>query len=205
MIKLPQHFLSAFSPYHDYWAVYGGWRAILKSPYVLIALALTIIMSGLWTKENWWDNPLSVLPNLVGFTLSGVAVLTGWSNNRFVSKLMGRSKEGKEGPFVSVVATFTHFLLVQIIALLLALIAKSRPLANIPDEWWAWSTTHLPILSDVRMVLGHVFWFFSFAVFVYAILLTAAATVGIFWFARWSDRAHEREATEHPGAPGKDA
>jgi hypothetical protein len=129
-IQVPWKFKTAIDPYRDYWRIYGGLKAISSSPYVLIAALLSLLMSGIWTKEGWWDTPLAVLPNLVGFTLGGMALLTGWSNSRFISKLMGRSSNGDEGPFLKLVATFTHFLLVQIFSILFTLVAKSRPLSE---------------------------------------------------------------------------
>jgi len=44
-------------------ATYGGTKAIRKSGFFWIAMAVMIPTFSQWTKDGWWDVVLSVIPN----------------------------------------------------------------------------------------------------------------------------------------------
>src|SRR5690242_7024510 len=70
-----------------YWRAYGGFSAVLTPPYFHVALICTTLTFPFWRFPNWWDVPLGVLPNLLGFTLGGMAVLIGISEARVIRTL----------------------------------------------------------------------------------------------------------------------
>ena len=58
-----------------YWKAYGGFKALLLSPYLHVSFAIALILFPLWTGNPWWDFPLAILPNILGFTLAGFTIL----------------------------------------------------------------------------------------------------------------------------------
>jgi hypothetical protein len=187
MQKFSQTLGNVSKDFKDYWRVYGGCYAIIRSPYVHVSLVLTVIMSPLWLQPSWWERPLSVLPNLLGFTLGGMAVLTGWGNRKFAAILKGSDADGRASPYIESIATFVHFLIMQFLAIILALLASSRPLSNISSDNWGYLCERIIFISQIRLYGGYFFWFLGFFVFIYAVVLTISAIMGLFVFERISD------------------
>ena len=90
---------------------YGGWREICVSPYLHVAVVLAILTPGIWTRQGWWDIPLGVLPNVIGFTLGGYAILIAFGDERFKALLTTPSDQHLVSAFLAINATFVHFLL----------------------------------------------------------------------------------------------
>jgi hypothetical protein len=84
---------------------------------------LNLIMFENWFGR-WWDTPVAVLPSLIGFTLGGYAILLAFGDEEFKSVFAGATTKNKDSPYVIVSATFMHFIVVQVIALLIALAAE---------------------------------------------------------------------------------
>src|SRR5205814_6637527 len=59
-----------------YWRVYGGSRALFRSPAFLLSVLLSTICYPLWWSANS-SAPLvlSVVPNLLGFSIGAMAVV----------------------------------------------------------------------------------------------------------------------------------
>jgi hypothetical protein len=93
-----------------------------------------------------------------------------------------------------------HFIVVQIVALLASVIAKSRPFSETlrPDELLSFMGYH-------RDIVVHIFWFFGFLTFCYALCLGLAATAGIFRVAIWYDKFMNKrlKPTQPPAAAGR--
>jgi len=66
-----------------YWVVYGGWPALIWSPYFHLSLVLLVITASQWINPLWWDSVLSIVPNLLGFTLGGFAIFLSFGDDRF--------------------------------------------------------------------------------------------------------------------------
>ncbi|HGH8119852.1 TPA: hypothetical protein ACJOG3_003647, partial [Vibrio cholerae] len=115
-----------------YWVAYGGFKSILGSPYMHMSFFITLISSGIWLSPNWFEMPITVLPSIIGFSLGGYAIWLALGDDKFRASISGKTKTGQESPFIIVNATFVHFIVLQIIALFLALIGKSQPIQNIP-------------------------------------------------------------------------
>lgn len=159
-----------------YWRAYGGLRAMLRSPYLHLALVLLPLTANTWTSPLWWDAALNVLPNLLGFTLGGFAIFIGFGDERFRSLLAEPDDEVPERPtiYVGLCATFVHFILVQFLAVIAALLAKS---------WWfhaPWMDPLRPALPYLNFIGGAV----GFAVFLYALTSVVAATMHVLRIAR---------------------
>ncbi len=164
--------------------MYGGWRAFYTSIYLHISLILLALTGPLWLSLNnfWWNDVLSVLPNLLGFTLGGFAIFISFGNDDFKAFISGTDPDenGKKSPFMGVCATFLHFVLVQFLALFTAIVCKAV---------WAWSQflPCIPIIETFITPLRMIGWAFCYWLFLYGLMLIAAAALAIFRLATWYD------------------
>ena len=155
-----------FEIFTHYWSAYGGLKAFIKSFYLHVAIFLSILCYPLWMNKTeifWYDIPISVLPNLLGFTLGGYAILLAFGSEKFIAKIAGSEADGSPSPYMEVNAAFIHFLLVQAISLLFSLLGK--------------------IWEVDGIVLG----FLGFTTFLYALTTLIAACMAIFRVASWYD------------------
>lgn len=149
-----------------YWQIYGGWPSILTSIYFLAALIFTLLCFKAWFVKNenwaWFDLSTSVLPNILGFTLGGYAILLAFGSSKFMEVIAGdNEKKDDISPFMKINATFLHFIIVQVIALILSAFA---------------------LVWDLRT--GFVA-FFGYLSFSYAIMVSVAAAFAILRLASW--------------------
>lgn len=162
-------------PYRDvgrslrlYWRAYGGGASLVRSPYLHVAALLVLVTAPLWTgsvEPPWYDLTLAVVPSLLGFTLGGYAILLAFGDESFRQALSGPEPDGGASPFLVVNATFIHFILVQAVALLTALVFKT----------WEIRTGLLAMGGCI--------------VFVYAILTAVAAAFAVLNLANWFDKS----------------
>lgn len=153
-----------------YWKLYGGIGSFCESPYMHFALVISMITVRFWQSlENpWYDVVISVIPSMLGFTFAGFAILlTFGSDIRRV--LCGSDTDGKPSPFINDSTSIVHFLVVQTISLLLALIFKP-----------------FSVKSAVVTFVG-------IAVFYYAISLALAAILAMFRMATYIDQINPDE------------
>ena len=153
-----------------YWVAYGGSRALIRSPYFHAALVLLAVTFQSWMKPEWWTEVISVLPNLLGFTLGGFAIFIGFGDERFRALLAAPEDDPKQPTvYVSLCATFVHFILIQVLALSYAIVAKS---------WWfhcSWLDPireYLPLLNGIAGAIGY-------GLFLYALTSVLAATMHV--------------------------
>lgn len=156
-----------------YWNAYGGSRALFRSPYLHLAFFLLLITFNTWTDADWWDDVISALPNLLGFTLGGFAIFIGFGDERFRQLLADpeTDAEGNEVPtiYVSLCASFVHFIIVQLVALVYAVIAKS---------WWFYFPWPC-FIEDALPAIRLTFWAIGYGLFLYALTSVLAATMHV--------------------------
>lgn len=111
---------------------------------------------------------LRVLPSVLGFALGGYAILLAVGDERFRSILSGPDAEGNTSPFLTVNASFVHFIVLQVIGILLALLAA------------AWAPAQPGLCA-------YAFWWVGYLAFLYALLAALAATMQILRLAFWYD------------------
>lgn len=181
-----------FDIFARYWRGYGGWSSIFKSFYLHVALIITILMYAIWSQPGWWDISLNILPNLVGFTLGGYAMLLSFGGERFQNILI-KAKVGNVSAFVEVSATFTHFIVVQFIGLLCALLAKGTFVE--PPKFIRHFCEKLGTMVDL-LRLG--FWFFGVFLLIYALTTGVAATMRIYRLSENVVMAKPPEPTSPP-------
>jgi len=162
-----------FSIYARYWNAYGGFSALVRSFYLHAALVITLICANIWINPGWWDQVTSILPNVLGFTLGGFAIFISFGDDKFRQLLAEPETTEDDTPtaYVKLCSTFVHFIIIQIVALLVAIIAKAVhfPWESAPDLF----KLALPWLNGVAGLLGY-------ALFVYALTSALAATMHVF-------------------------
>lgn len=165
-----------------YWRAYGGSRSLFSSRYLLLALVILPLTWGTWSKELWWETVIGVLPNLLGFTLGGFAIFIGFGDERFKQTLAAPEDDpGAPSVYLEFSATFVHFILVQVIALLLAVAAKGMNFGV------AWPACIAKLIPAANLVLGGV----SYLCFLYALTSVLAVTFHVFRIASMYE-THQR-------------
>jgi hypothetical protein len=162
-----------------YFEAYGGLNALAKSRYFWGAVAITGVCSRYFTTPKWWDLSIAFVPGLVGFSIAGVAIFVSLGSDQLRARIAGKMPgEKEESPFMSFMAMFTHFIVIQLVALVAAFIAKAfyeaRPLGQNP-------------LAELSDSLREPFWLFGGLAFTYAILLCTALAVEIYRLASMID------------------
>ena len=184
--------ISASGSYEDlaeifkkYWKSLGGWSELRRSPYVHIAVFITTLLSGYWLSSDWQKNAISILPNLLGFGVTGYAIWIGWGDEKLREQLISFDTKPDVSAYVEVSAIFAHFAVVQIIALLSAIIfdALNYVLSEKSLLSLILVSTGLPTNTFTLIApLGAAIGFFFFA---YAIIVTLEATLALFRLATW--------------------
>ncbi|MEH0741176.1 hypothetical protein H4F05_06575 [Vibrio cholerae] len=178
--------MTSNSPLKEYWLAYGGWKALFSSKYFWGAFALNSLLFNAWypIDSKWWEMVLSITPNFLGFTLGGFAMWVAIGDEKFKGLIAGADEDDDISPYMEVNATFTHFLLLQIIALVLAIIAKNFDSVVINEPAMA--------------VAARIYSFGAHFIFVYALLTTLAAVLAILKVAKWYDeyRSVENQSEE---------
>src|ERR1035437_3917058 len=96
----------------DYWASYGGWKALIFSPYLHCAVLISILAYGLSDARRWSELAISILPNVLGFSVGGYAILMSFGGEKFLTLLAKVESDGVAA-LKGVSAAFVHFVLVQ--------------------------------------------------------------------------------------------
>lgn len=158
----------------SYLVIYGGWRMLCSSPYWHLSLLLTICSYKQWTGAQWQDTVTSVMPNLLGFTLAGYAVILSFGDEKF-RVLISQKGRFKYSPFLSYSTTFLHFVIIQSISLIFAITYKSTDGMQIP---W--------ILRYGLSVIGY--W-----IFLYSLCFAVAAGLAIYKLGRAFEKIKSQE------------
>lgn len=174
-----------------YWRIYGGFGALLKSPYFWVSALITILLYPSWSVSGWWDDVLSIMPNLLGFSLGGYAMWIAIGDDEFRKLISGEDGDGKPSPYMEVNAAFVHFIVLQMLAMILALVNKAYdiPLNN--------QNILVKFLGDAVFYVNTVSYFVSYFVFIYALLTAVAATLSLFRVSSYNDnkQTNERKKT----------
>jgi hypothetical protein len=184
---LPTEYNGVAEILSSYIEFYGGMTAVAKAPYLHSSLVLLIPTFGIWSVSGWWDLPIGILPNLISFTLARYALFMGFGDEKF-RRLMAGGTDG-EAPMLKISATFAHFIVVQVISVILAVVAKGRPVTSVLKIIGVQSLD-AGLAHHVRTVLGLGFWMISFCIFLYSICCSVATTLSVFRVTRWFNQHH---------------
>lgn len=175
MTKLKENVLK------EYWKTYGGISALLRSPYFLISIILTLLFVGSWWNKQWWETSIALLPSLLGFSLGGYAMFVSVGSDDF-KKIIAQKKNKKHSKFMQNNAMFMHFILLQITALIFALLASSISQNSVLIKFDYDFLSHAASLT-----LKNIFGFVGYFLLVYSILSALAAAFAIYKMAHLYD------------------
>lgn len=146
---------------NKYWECYGGFRSLITSRYLICSLLITLILYPKWMFDDWTSLSLSILPFLLVFSVISIAITFTLP----FAKLFNFITWNGKSYYLELAARFTHFVLVQIIAILLSIFAGTHYLHH-TSGFLASSANIINIISN----------FIGFLAFIYA-LSTVVATV----------------------------
>lgn len=162
-----------------YFKIYGGFNAIASSLYFWVSVAVSIVCAKYFFKPGWWELVLEVVPGLVGFSIAGVAIFVSLGSDKLRASIAGKVPGSEESsPFIDFMAMFTHFIVVQLLALILAILSKSifeSPVSEFPA-----------LVSLVDSFRSPV-WFVGGLLFIYAAMLCVALALEIYRLAEIID------------------
>ena len=162
--------------FNKYWSIYGGASALFRSRYLHVSIILTILLYPTWITHDWYNQVLSIIPNLLGFSLGGFAIFLALGDEKFRKIISGDGNKKNDSPFLSVNATFVHFILSQVIAIIMALLGKAYDFE-----------VENTIINSFFYTLKIFFAFFSYLFFMYALMCVFAATLSLFRVSTWYD------------------
>jgi hypothetical protein len=120
----------------------------------------------------WTSLPLNVLPNILGFSMGGMAITLAFSGSTLFRVITEGGKS--QSYFIRMVAAFYHFILSQVLAIFAALFCRVY-------QWWLFS-------------------FFGYLLMTYAILIALATAGQLFNIARVANEAADLNEEEVSGA-----
>lgn len=200
--RIPPSYWKPLEPLREYWRIYGGVGAVLTSPYFHLSIAITVLTSPIWIATDWWALSISVLPNIVGFTIGGYAILVSFGDEEFKKKIAGKTYDDNgDSPYMHVNATLVHTIVVQAAALLFSIIFKGLSFISYveisKDKGW----------SVISVVPGVILSAPGFLLFIYGLVLLIPLSINIFEVASWYDddqtgqRAAKCKAPPPPALP----
>lgn len=166
-----------------YFRDYGGWSAIFTSPFAILAVILGGVSYSSWGDSKWTDLVFQVMPNLLGFSLGTYALLFSLMSNPIKNAL--KNIKNKNGVLYidELNATFLHFIFMQILSFLWAYSYSQHIISDVHDYLKNTSVCHwdfMPLLRDFGSFVG-------ISLFLYAFLLTLAASLAVYRIARLSE------------------
>lgn len=167
-----------------YWGYYGGWRALVTSYYLWASFLVSAVFYPMWSSGGWWNYVLGVTPSLLGFSLGGYAMWIAFGDSSFRKMISGDS-DGKPSPFMEVSAAFVHFMIVQLLAILVALLAKAY--------YFELSSTHwlIVLMGEYYYYICLFGFYLGFSIFVYSLFSAMAAIMALFRAAHWYDKFND--------------
>jgi len=157
-VLLVEHYKGVFEGLKLYWKVYGGLSSLITSPYLHLSLIISLIAHPAWMSQNketfWFDLSLSTLPNLLGFTLGGYAILLAFGDDRFRKQIAEKTDDGNPSLFMSLNGAFLHFIITQAIAILFAIIGNALEIKAGVFAWIGFTLFIYSILTAVAAALA---------------------------------------------------
>ena len=114
-------------------------------------------------RWDWQGTVIATLPSILGFSLGGYAILVGFGDAAFFSIICKKMAEEKYSLYMRVNASFLHFILVQCVALIYAVLAKALHIDGIILFSFLGTTLYIyalgVIISTCFSVLNLADWF----------------------------------------------
>lgn len=157
---------------------------MLSSKFLWLSILISILLYPRWSQPNWWDDVLSIMPNLLGFSLGGFAMWIAIGDDEFRSLIAGEDETDDIepiSPYMEVNAAFVHFIILQLLSIILALFAKT---------YYFVLDTHTPYYETIVKTLPYIItpsYFIAYTIFIYAIFSGLASTFALLRVSKWYD------------------
>lgn len=184
-MKLPASYRGMRNSLTRYWRDYGGWQDFITSPLLHLSALIAAASYSVWLRPTWVDLPLSLLPNLLGFSLGAYALIFSLADERLLSALNTAPSDGGPTKLGMVNATFLHFILIQTFAIIFSLANKSTLLTDLVGLLPASEC----FIKVVRRALTGSAGLIGYFLTVYAVVLLIGAALAAYRLAIMSGRA----------------
>ena len=108
-----------------YWQVYGGFKSLIVSPWLWLAVAVTFFCWPFSSQGGWIGAAFSILPSLLGLSIGAMAITLAFPTTSIFNLLAENGRENSY--YLDVASKFLHFVLVQVTALLFCFFASAYP------------------------------------------------------------------------------
>jgi hypothetical protein len=151
------------------WRSTGGVKEKIKGFDFWLAVIVVILCYPTWSAPDWPAQVTSVLPNVLGFTLGGFAVFLGFGSDSFRT-LLAQSNPSSNSAFM-------YFVVIQIVAIMYALIATAMYKVITP-KFFLTQAQLFQILNFIGAGIGYF-------LFVYSLATSFRAALRIYRLSRW--------------------
>ena len=142
-------------------------------PDLIASGGLSVLLFPWWLTADWPDLLLSVLPNILGFTIGSFAIFLGVGSDTFRRAILGRSEQ--KSPYLRLSGLFVFSIAIQLLGIILAIIAKGFYKINTP----------VLIAGRAFDILQALASFLSVLIFCWGIIITLRVALRIFRVTRW--------------------
>lgn len=161
-----------------YWS-YGGAKSLLSSEYLFYSVLLSIPTYWVVVTGSWPSLTISVMPALAGFSIASFALFFSVLDAESQAKLSLPSEElNGRRPILMLASAISHAALVQIGALIYAIVFQSGPVESalnlLPED----TLPHRALIGIDVIIL--IFSYLGHLLTLYAILLVAGSVLSIF-------------------------
>lgn len=150
-------------------AAYGGWQSLRASSYLKLAIVLTVLSYGYIPEMGWTKLAQSIFPNLIGFSIAAIAIITVIGDDGFRGKMAKIStiRDG-ESDMISIMASFMWFIWIQMTALIISVVIDARSF----NACHAFSNTYC---KEVNFYSNMIFSTIGLLTFFYGIILVLSS------------------------------
>ncbi len=162
----------------SYWKNYGGWGALLGSPFLWLATVAGILVTYRFLDGSWAELALQTVPAVLGFTLGGYAILVSFAASDFRHAIAGKEADEETSPLMDISAAFYHFFAVQTLAFVYAFISPVFYDFNILTDALQFEYNSIVILfSEIGTFI---FTFIGCVLIIYTVLMILATAMRIY-------------------------
>jgi hypothetical protein len=162
---------------------YGGWAAIVQSPFLWISVVLSAVSYNAWISGAWASSTLSIIPNLLGFSLGTYALLFSLMSNRLKLALRAIKNSNGISYLNEINSTFLYFISVQILVLIWAFLYQQTLLFDMFKLFGVCRIASNPLFYMPSFIGGYL----GTVALIYSFLLVIASSLAIYRLARIVD------------------
>lgn len=127
-----EEYLFLYKDFKDYIYYFGPLKDIFKTPYFHFSLVMAFI-TGVFASEPsiWAEHALSMLPDVLGFSIGGYAIIITFGDNEFRKFLVKAKTSDGKSILMVINGAFIHFIMAQTLSIILAYIVNSINIENL--------------------------------------------------------------------------